>query len=96
MVQTQQLQPNMTSESSTSAEAPFVAVTPFRTSVTSVPQLLNYTILETSTAAAPAYILAHSSSNITNKLQTIEAAAIVTTKDTVNAYWPQNPNQTSM
>ena len=90
----QQLQPNMTSES-TSAEAPFVAVTPFRTSVTTVPQLLNYTILETTTAA-PAYILPHSSSNVTNKLHPIEAAAIVTSNDTSNVNWPQNANQTSM
>ena len=36
------------------------------------------------------------SSNVTNKLQPIEAAAIVTTQDTVNANWPQNANQTSM
>ena len=96
----------MTSESSrevplAATAAVFVPGTPFRTSAVQTqatvgPQLLNYTILETSTTAAPAYILPHSSGNVTNKLRPIEASDIVTSHDTVNVNWPQNANQTSM
>ena len=78
----------MTSEPSTeatatAAPAQFVG-TPFRTSTT-VPQLLNYTLLET----AASMTTVHGSCNIKDENISIHEANIVSN-------WPQNANQISM